>query len=178
MSFITSGRTSFSRTIPESNPNYVPPAESAYINITNQNYGVACDGFGNVYMVSGYSTSAGISNFAQNPSGTAGTLPVMSNQGAFIAKWNSSGVYQGSAYVDGTGYEQGYEVVCDGSGNVYLAGLYIGVSAAISNFNVNPSGTAGTLQRLRGFLQRHSLQNGTHRESIKDLLLLTVQELR
>jgi hypothetical protein len=101
-------------------------------------------------MVSGYSTSAGISNFAQNPSGTAGTLPVMSNQGAFIAKWNSSGVYQGSAYVDGTGYEQGNEVVCDGSGNVYMAGFYSGASAAISNFNVNPSGTAGTLPATSG----------------------------
>ena len=119
---------------------------------TDIGYGVACDGSSNVYLVGEYGTAlATITNFGVNPSGTAGTLPATAGlASAFIAKWNASGTYINSAYVNGTGNEGGYGVACDGSSNVYLVGEYGTALATITNFGVNPSGTAGTLPATAG----------------------------
>jgi hypothetical protein len=125
---------------------------SAFVDSTGTDQGnsLTRDSTNNVYLAGQYGASAAISNFAVNPSGTAGTLPVTTGNGAFIAKWNPAGTYTGSAFVDGAGSELGLGVACDGSTNVYLAGQYGGNSAIISKFAVNPSGTAGTLPATAG----------------------------
>ena len=121
---------------------------SAYVDgSTTTEIGVAVkgDSAGNVYLCGYYNASSAISNFGTNPSGTAGTIPSPSGQGSFIVKWNSSGVYQSSAYVDGAGSETAQNITVDSSNNVYLTGTSATTTANISNFGTNPSGTAGSI---------------------------------
>ena len=128
---------------------------SAYVNSGSSSdlrNSVARDNLGNIYIAGSFGGPCSITNSVVNPTGSAnaGTLPVTVATAAFVAKWNSLGVYQGSAYVDGGSNEQGYSVACDGDNNVYLVGNYGSQSANISNFGINPSGTAGTLPATAG----------------------------
>ena len=80
-------------------------------NFTDDGYGIAVDGAGNVYVV-------GRSN------ATWGT-PVNPHAGgddAFVAKLNSSGVRQWHTFMGSTDIDIGYAIAVDGSGNVYVAG--------------------------------------------------------
>ncbi len=79
--------------------------------ISDEGYGIAVDGSGNVY-VSGTSYA------------TWG-LPVNTHTGsddAFTAKLNSSGVKQWHTFMGSSESDGGYGIAVDGSGNVYVAG--------------------------------------------------------
>jgi uncharacterized repeat protein (TIGR02543 family) len=74
-------------------------------------WAIAVDGSGNVYV-----TGVGIP--------LAGT-PVNPHAGifdAFAVKLNSSGVRQWHTFLGGTGYDYGWAIAVDGSGNVYVSG--------------------------------------------------------
>jgi hypothetical protein len=109
-------------------------------------YGVICDAGSNVYASGSYDSGGTITNFANPPSGTAGTLAA---SGAFVAKWDSGGTYNSSAIV-GVGNERGLCVTCDSGSNVYVSGYYDTSGATITNFGTNPSGTVGTLAATAG----------------------------
>ncbi len=84
--------------------------------------GVACDSSDNMYIAGRY---AGTPTIKSQGGFSLGTLPASSVDAAFLCKFNSTGTYQYSRIVDGTGTELGYSVACDSSGNVYLGGYYV-----------------------------------------------------
>ncbi len=112
----------------------------------DQGLGVACDSSGNMYLTGFYTTGAPT---IEDQAGTSlGTLPAATGQAAFVCKFNSSGTYQYSRTIDGTGDDQGLSVACDSSGNLYLAGYYIGTSTikdqAGTSLGTLPASVSGT----------------------------------
>ncbi|MGA3094069.1 MAG: SBBP repeat-containing protein, partial [Dehalococcoidales bacterium] len=87
---------------------------NTFLGASGEDYGngIAVDGSGNVY-VAGYSNA------------TWGTSPVRayaSETDAFAAKLDSSGALTWNTFLGTSGYDYGYAIVVDGSGNVYVAG--------------------------------------------------------
>jgi hypothetical protein len=74
-------------------------------------YGIAVDTSGNIY-VTGYG----------NTTWGSPVLPFAGSSDAFAAKLNGSGVLQWNTFLGGSGYDYGWGVAVDTSGNVYLAG--------------------------------------------------------
>jgi hypothetical protein len=73
--------------------------------------GIAVDGSGNVYVIG-------------NSDATWGS-PVNAFAGgsdAFVAKLDSSGAPQWNTFLGGSGFDNGYGIAVDGSGNIYVAG--------------------------------------------------------
>jgi uncharacterized delta-60 repeat protein len=98
---------------------------------TDDGYGIAVDGSGNVYII-GSTQSSG-----------AGNVDVL------IAKYNSSGAIQWQRTLGGTISDYGYGIAVDGSGNVYIAG-YTGSSGAGSpELLIAKYDTSGTIQWQR-----------------------------
>ena len=111
-------------------------------------YSVACDSSGNMYLAGQYVGTPTIKAVnSSNVSTNIATLPASAGGGvAFASKFDSSGTYQYSRIVDGTGSETGISVTCDSSGNMYLAGQYVGTPTI-----KNQSGTSlGTLPASSG----------------------------
>ena len=79
---------------------------------TDQGYGLAVDGTGNVY-VSGYSTATWGSPVAAYNGGGVD---------AFVAKLDNNGNLIWNTFLGGTGNDEGFGVAVDGIGNVYVAG--------------------------------------------------------
>jgi len=79
-------------------------------------YGIAVDGSGNAY-VAGYTTSV----YFPITTGAYDTdLSYITD--AFLTKIDSTGAYLYSTYLGGWGYERGYGIAVDGSGNAYITG--------------------------------------------------------
>jgi len=91
-------------------------------------YGVAVDNSGNIYITGEF---AGTVNF--NP---AGSDPHTSKgaRDIFLTKFDSSGNHLWAKTWGGTSYDTGYGVAIDGSGNVYVTGVFTG------SVDFNPSG--------------------------------------
>ncbi len=78
---------------------------------------LSCDMSGNV-LVTGQTTSAtGIATSGAHQTTLGG------NDDAFIAKFNNNGVRLWGTYFGGSGYDYGYGIICDASGNVFITGL-------------------------------------------------------
>ena len=82
-------------------------------------YDVAVDGSGNVYITGSFSNTV---NFG------AGDVTSNGNGDVFVTKLNTSGAHQ---WTTTYGHNQatndiGYEVAVDGSGNVYVTGIFAG----------------------------------------------------
>jgi hypothetical protein len=97
---------------------------SFIIDSGGQGQGIACDLYDNMYF-SGYYN--GTSTIKDQTGTTLATLPTSSGLAAFVCKFDSTGMYKYARIVDSTGNDDaGYGVTCDSSGNMYLAGYYIG----------------------------------------------------
>jgi len=72
-------------------------------------YGIAVDGTGNVYMA-GY--SVGVSGCPVHSAGTAALVARLADDGTFLWK----------VFLGEDGYDYGYAIAVDGTGNVYVAG--------------------------------------------------------
>jgi hypothetical protein len=96
------------------------------------NNGIAVDSVGNFY-VSGGTTTPGftISTASGNVTRTG------ANDGAYVVKYNVSGVAQWATFIDGSGGEFGNDISVDSSGNVY----FIGYSSTPNFSIVTESGT-------------------------------------
>jgi hypothetical protein len=81
-------------------------------------YGIATDSGGNVYVIGTY---GGTVTFT---SGT--TLTSTGSTDAFVAKYDTSGTVQWARGIGGTGFDYGYGIATDTSGNVYVIGRYYG----------------------------------------------------
>lgn len=104
-------------------------------------YGVAVDSNNNLY-VTGSFTGASPVNF--NPDGS----DIKSGFGTegtdiFLSKWDSSGVYQWTKVIGGTGQDRGYRIAIDGSNNVYIAGLFFSSSIDFSLAGTDVHGGEG-----------------------------------
>ncbi len=94
---------------------------------------IAVDISGNVY-ITGYTDTTGFQ--ITTASGTV-TKPSNASQGAFVVKYNTSGVCQWASFLDGASADQGRDITVDVSGNIYISG-----STSTSGFQITTaSGT-------------------------------------
>jgi uncharacterized delta-60 repeat protein len=94
-------------------------------------YGIAVDSSGNVY-VTGYTDSQG-----------AGV------DDALITKYNTSGTIQWQRTLGGSGYDYGYGIAVDSSGNVYVTGITTSQGAGANDALITKYNTSGTIQWQR-----------------------------
>jgi WD40 repeat protein len=122
---------------------------------SNQVNSVTFDSSGNMYIAGSYSgtptiyevTSGGVSTLV-------GTLPTAEFIAGFVCKFNSSGVYQYSRIIDGSGNDQVNSVTCDSSGNMYIAGFYQQGTPTIKDEDDVPLGTLPTPVGRTGFVSK------------------------
>jgi sugar lactone lactonase YvrE len=104
--------------------------------------GISVDGSGNLY-VTGYYASNPLTLYNSDGSAFATTLPNSGSNDCFIAKYNTSGTVQWGSRIAGTGDDQGIAISVDGSGNLYVTGLY--ASNPLTLYNSDGSAFSTTL---------------------------------
>jgi fibronectin type 3 domain-containing protein len=82
----------------------------------DSSYGIAVDGSGNVYVTGNSDATWSCSPAACTVRAYSGSLD------AFAAKLNSSGALTWNTFLGGSGYDEGYAIAVDGSGNAYVTG--------------------------------------------------------
>lgn len=107
--------------------------------------GIANDSEGNVYFC-GYSSNGTNIIFNSNMS-SSNTTMLKNTDGAFLIKYNSNGIAQWAAKVDGPGVEKACGVCVDSLNNVYMMGRYTAASTIIYHANGT---TAGTIASASG----------------------------
>ena len=130
------GNTFASPTIPSGNPLWYKtinsPSSSVYV------MSVATDPNGNVYTCGHYQSTSAFSI------GNGITLPISTQQAAYIVQYDSSGTPQWRNVVDGASFDYGQSVATDSVGNVYFCGHYISSSSfSIGNGLTLPSSAGG-----------------------------------
>ncbi len=86
-------------------------------------YGVATDGSGNVYITGNFKSTVDFDPGGGDPHTSNG------DSDCFLSKFDSSGDFEWARTWGGYGYDRGFGVAADGSGNVYVTGGF--------NFNVD-----------------------------------------
>ncbi len=117
---------------------------------SSTSYAVACDSFKNVYIAGTYAGSVSNVYIEDSYGDVLGSLP--NGTFAFLVKFNSSGVYQYSRVIQGTGYS----VTCDSSDNVYIAGtcsegtpsVYNELGETLGTFPASIGGTSAFLSKF------------------------------
>ncbi len=92
---------------------------------TEQGYGVAVDGSGNVYTT-GYFNGSTV--YFDPGSTSTHTLSSAGND-IFVSKLDATGAYVWAVKMGGTGGDQSYAIAVDNSGNVYTTGSFAGAGA-------------------------------------------------
>ena len=108
----------------------------------DQGNAISADGSGNLY-VTGYYGSNPLTLYNSDGSAFATTLPFSGSNDCFIAKYDASGTVQWGARIAGGGNDQGLGISVDGSGNLYVTGLY--ASNPLRLYNSDGSAFATTL---------------------------------
>ena len=78
-----------------------------------------------------------------NPTGNGSGHDWHTNHGfydAFLSKWDVTGTFQWAKTWGGEGYDDGTTVTLDGSGNVYVAGMYDSINIDFDPAGINPAG--------------------------------------
>ena len=101
----------------------------------DRGFAIARDGSGNILVTGKFEGTADF-----DPSGSTANLTSNGNDDVFVAKYNSSGVYQWAFNIGGTSTDQGNGITTDGSDNVYVTGFFQG-----SNVDFDPSGATNDL---------------------------------
>jgi hypothetical protein len=83
---------------------------------------ISVDSSGNVYVIGGYSPTLNV--YSQGSTTPATQLSSSGNGDVFIAKYDTNGVVLWAAKMGGSGIDDGYGISVDGTGNVYVTGLY------------------------------------------------------
>ena len=116
---------------------------------------VTCDSSGNMYIAGTYEGTPTIYEVTSGGVSTpVGTLPTAEFIAGFVSKFNSSGVYQYSRIIDGSGNDQVNSVTCDSSGNMYIAGYYQQGTPTIKDEDDIPLGTLPTPVERAGFVSK------------------------
>jgi len=98
-------------------------------------YGIATDSSGNVFVTGEYGAALTLYNTG---GGTGATLPFTGGADCFVAKYSSAGAVVWATRIAGSGYDDGYGIATDSSGNVFVTGYY-----QVSLTLYNTGGTAG-----------------------------------
>jgi len=103
--------------------------------------GISIDNSGNVYVTGSF---GGTTDF--DPGVGVTNLTNSGSQDAFVAKYNSAGVFQWAFKIGSTNYDIGYSICNDLAGNVLIAGDFMGTvdfdpAAPVVNFT-SPAGDA------------------------------------
>lgn len=80
-------------------------------------YGLSADAYGNVYFTGNFDTQATIGSF---------TLTGVGNDDILLAKINSSGTFVWAHSYGGTAIDEGYDMKCTPSGDLFLTGSFQG----------------------------------------------------
>jgi len=102
-------------------------------------YSIALDGAGNCYITGGF---MGTADFDPGP-GIA-NLTSAGNDDIFVAKYNSSGVYQWAFKIGGVNSDEGFGIAVDASSNVYITGNFrntIDFDPGAGTANLTPLGS-------------------------------------
>ena len=114
---------------------------------------VTFDSSGNMYIAGFYEGTPTIYEVMSGGVSTpVGTLPTAEFIAGFVCKFDSSGVYQYSRIIDGSGNDQVNSVTCDSSGNMYIAGFYQQGTPTIKDEDDVPLGTLPTPVGRTGFV--------------------------
>jgi hypothetical protein len=111
----------------------------------DQGRAVETDSSGNVY-VTGFFASDPLTIYNSDGNASGITLDNAGSNGAFIVKYNSSGVAQWATRIDGTGDDRAFAIAVDASGNIHVTGRYTGTVTIYSVGDV----TFGTLANAGG----------------------------
>jgi len=103
---------------------------------TDQAWGIAVDGGGNVY-VAGY-IGQGTADF--NAGGSGGMVTSAGGDDVFLAKYDANGGFLWAKAMGGSSTDRAWGVAADANGNVYVTG-YIGEGTA----DFNPGGSGGSI---------------------------------
>jgi len=105
-------------------------------------YGATIDGAGNVYVTGSFRGTVDL-----NPGAGVFSRTSAGEEDVFVMKLDSAGGFVWGATMGGAGLDRGQGVAVDGSGNVYVVGLFSGHS----NFNPDPLGTPYYLDGNPGY---------------------------
>jgi len=100
--------------------------------------GVATDSSGNVFVTGVYSGTATLYN---SDTTTGATLTNAGLYDVFIAKYSSAGTLTWATRIGSTGYDYGFGIATDSTGNVFVTGQY---ASAVTLYNTG-GGTGATL---------------------------------
>ncbi len=95
---------------------------------------VTCDASGNIYVTGGFQ---GTVDF--DPGAGTQTLTAVGSQDIYVAKYNSSGVYQAAIAMGSTLNDQGKSIAVQSNGNVFVVGQFN------STVDFDPSASTATL---------------------------------
>lgn len=144
-----------------SNNSKLSPAWAACIDGVSDEYinELITDKFGNIYVTGMcWSTAATIYN-ALGSSNFDIDTNLNGSTSAFLVKYNSDGIPQWGASIDGPNSENSYCIATDDSANVYIAGYY-SYTATIYNTNNTPSGLSVSSANGGTFIVKYD-SNGT-----------------
>ncbi|MBI2329205.1 MAG: SBBP repeat-containing protein, partial [Chloroflexi bacterium] len=113
--------------------------------------GIAVDGSGNIYVAGSSDATWGIP-----------LRPYTANYVAFVARLDSSGALQWHTFLGSSGYDSGYAIAVDGSGNIYVTG-YSGAAWAETPLRPYTANDDAFVARLdsSGALQWHTFLGGS-----------------
>lgn len=81
---------------------------------------ITTDNSGNVFITGNFSNS----NVDFDPGAATQYLSSAGSADIFIAKYNSSGIYQWAQRIGANGGEKGFAIACDNNGNIYTGGYF------------------------------------------------------
>jgi hypothetical protein len=112
-----------------------------------QGFNISVDGSGNLYVTGRYNSDP-LTLYNSDGSVFATTFPLSGTNDGFIAKYSTSGTVQWCARIAGTGADQGNGISVDGSGNLYVTGVY--TSNPLTLYNSDGSAFGTTLPNSGG----------------------------
>ena len=139
-------------------------------------YGMHIDSGGNVYVTGYYnSTTCTLYNVDGTAFGTTLPSPVY-NSNCFLVKYNTSGVVQWVARIDGaTGDDYGYGISADNDQNIYVTGYYS--SSPLSLYNSDGTAFGTTLSNSGGsdtFIAKYASNSANYYTTIDSSNVLII----
>ena len=107
----------------------------------DQGWGITSDSSGNIYVTGTYASNP--LTIYNSDGSTFGTLAAVGGSDVYVAKYNTTGTAQWATRLTGTGFDEGYDITSDSSGNIYITGSYTS-TFTIYNSDGSIFGTLGS----------------------------------
>jgi len=127
-------------------------------------YGVATDGFGNVYITGLTTSDSGVATSGAYQTSDGGAINSSGANDAFLAKFDGKGKILWGTYYGGPKYDYATAVTTDGLGNVYITGITSSLSgiATAGAYMVSYTAINNEVTFVAKFDSSGSLQWGTY----------------